>query len=150
LGADDEGYTDFIHHQGYAMGVLALFSAFTFTLMGLILAEVADASVFNIQVILFFLSMLFYLSLYLLGHTLAMNTYYVKKRPPFAGAYKVFEYGVFVLFELFGLVVPLIFIVWRLYLVAGVNCLAFAAFSIMAIKFILQPLLEAQKAHTRQ
>lgn len=128
------------------MGVLGLFSAFTFTLISLILAEIADASVFNMQVILFFLSMLFYLSLYLLGHTLAMNTYYVKKRPPFVGAYKVYEYGVFVLFELFGLVVPLIFIVWRLYLLAGVNCLAFAAFSIMGTKFILGPLLKAQKS----
>ncbi len=74
-----------------------------------------------------------------------MNTYYVKKRPPFDGVYKVFEYGMFALFELFGLVVPLIFVVWRLYLLAGVTCLAFAAFSIMATKFILGPLLKAQK-----
>ena len=132
------------------MGVLGLFSAFTFTLIGLILAEVADASVFNIQVILFFLSMLFYLSLYLLAHTLAMNAYYVKKAPPFVGAYKVYVYGVPVLFELFGLVVPLIFIVWRLYLLAGVNCLAFAAFSIMGIKFILSPVLKAHNSRARQ
>ncbi len=146
----DGDYSDFSLHLGYVMGVLGLFSAFTFTLICLIIVEIADPSIFQIQAILLFLSILFYLSLYLLADTLAMDNYYCGKLPRWEGSFKAFEYSLFVLFNSFGLVVPLIFLSWSLFLLAGVTAIIFAVFSILGVKFILWPLLRFRRSSSER
>jgi hypothetical protein len=144
-----DDYSDFSLHLGYVMGVLGLFAAFTFTLICLIIAEISDPSIFQIQAILLFLSILFYLSLILLADTLAMDNYYCGKLPPLVGSYKIFEYALFILFDMFGLVVPLIFISWSLWLLAEITTIIFTISSILAIKFILIPLLKVRKSQSK-
>ncbi len=145
LSKTDEDYSDFSLHLGYVMGALGLFSAFTFTLICLIVAEVADPSVFQIQIILMFLSLLFYLSLYLLADSLAMDTHYCGKLPRLVGTYKFFEYALFVLFDMFGLVVPVLFLSWSLFTLAGICVIIYAVFSVMAVQFVIRPLIKFRK-----
>ncbi len=141
----DDGYKDFSLHMGYVIGVIGLFCAFTFTLICLIVAEIANPSLLQIQVILSLLSLLFYLSLYLLADSLAMDLHYCGRLPPLIGSYRTFEYGVFILFYMFGLVVPLIFLSWSLFAVAMICVAMYMVFSGMAIHFILRPLLKFRK-----
>ena len=141
----NDGYQDFSLHMGYVIGVIGLFCAFTFTLICLIIAEIADPSIFQIQVILLLLSLLFYVSLYLLADSLAMDLHYCGRLPPLVGSYKAWEYGVFVLFYMFGLVVPLIFLSWSLFTIAAICVVIYGIFSIMAIQFIVRPLLKFRK-----
>ena len=141
----DVGYLDFSLHMGYVIGVIGLFCAFTFTLICLILAEIADPSIFQIQVILTLLSLLFYVSLYLLADSLALDLHYCGRLLPLVGSYKAFEYGVFVLFYMFGLVVPLIYFSWSQITIALIAATVYVVFSIMAMQFILRPLLKFRK-----
>ncbi len=145
MGSEGD-YSDFSLHLGYVMGVLGLFSAFTFTLICLIIVEIADPSIFPIQALLLFLSILFYLSLFLLADTLAMDNRYCGKLPQWAGSFKVFEYSLFVLFDVFGLVVPLIFLSWSMFVLASVTIIIFVVFSVLAVKFIVLPLLRFRRA----
>ena len=142
----DDGYQDFSLHMGYVIGTIGLFSAFTFTVICLIVAEIADPSVFQIQVILLLLSLLFYVSLYLLADSLTMDLHYCGRLPPLVGSYKAFEYGVFILFYMFGLVVPLLFLTWSLFPIATVSLVMYGAFSVVANLFIVRPLLKFRKA----
>lgn len=141
----DSDYVDFSRHLGCLMRVLGLFSAFTFTLICLIITQIADPSLFHVQVLLLFLSVLFYLSLYLLADTLNMDTNYCGNLPPLVGSYKAFEYALFVLFNLFALTVPMLFLSWHLYLLAVISSVVFVVFSVLSIKFIVLPLLKARK-----
>lgn len=143
---NNEGYQDFSLHMGYVIGTIGLFSAFTFTVICLIVAEIADPSIFQIQVILVLLSLLFYVSLYLLADSLNMDLHYCGRLPPFVGSYRAFEYGVFILFYMFGLVVPLLFLTWSLFTIAIVSLVMYGVFSVIAIQFILRPLLKFRKA----
>lgn len=142
----NEGYQDFSLHMGYVIGTIGLFSAFTFTVICLIIAEVADPNIFQIQIILLLLSLLFYVSLYLLADSLVMDLHYCGRLPPLVGSYKAFEYGVFILFYMFGLVVPLLFLTWSLFATAAVSFIMYGVFSVIAIQFILRPLLKFRKS----
>ncbi len=146
MSSSNSGYSDFSIHMGYVIAVIGLFCAFTFSLICLLLAEIADPSVFQVQVILSLLGLLFYASLYLLADSLAMDLHYCGRLPPLVGSYKTFEYGVFVLFYMFGLVVPLILFSWSLFAIALVAVLIYGVFSVMAMQFIIRPLLKFRRS----
>ncbi len=141
----DEDYYGFIQHNGYVMGVLGAFSAFTFGTICLIITSIPDPSVFYIQSSLMFISALFYTSMYLLGDSLTRSLYYCRKRSVFDRHDVFYNAGIFVLFYLFGLIVALIFLVWNLYVISAICTVIYVISGIAASKFIISPLLAQRR-----
>lgn len=127
------------------MEVLSLFSAFTFAAICLIITEIADPSGFYVQSSLLFLSILFYISLYLLGDSLTRSLAYCKKRSMYSRHDFLSDVGVFVLFYLFGLVVAVIFLLWSLYVLFGISISVYAISSVAAAKLIILPFVQKRK-----
>ncbi len=140
-----EDYSGWIQHNGYIMGVLGIFSAFTFAAICLIITGIPDPSVVYVQITLLYLSALFFVSLYLLGDSLTRSLSYCRRRSLFDRHDVMYNIGIFVLFYWFGLVVALIFLVWNLFVLFGVSIIMYIISGALASKFIIHPFLEKRK-----
>lgn len=138
----NDDYSGFIQHNGYVLGVLGAFAVFTFGAVCLIITVIPDPSKSHIQFTLLFLSVLFYISLYLLGDGLTRNLSLCRKRSVYDRHDVMYNIGVFTLFYLFGLNVVLIFLVWNLYVLSSISAITYVITGILGVRFVIQPLLQ--------
>ncbi len=135
-------YYGWIQHNGFVMGVLGTFGAFTFAAICLIITSIADPSAFYVQVILLFLTGIFFVSMYLLGDSLTRSLSYCRRRSLYDRHDVVYNVGIFVLFYWFGLVVTLVFLIWGLFVLFGISLMMYVASGVLGSKFIVRPFLE--------
>ena len=138
----NEDYSGFIDHNGYVMGVLGIFSAFTFGTICLVITRIPDPSAFHIQFGLAFIGALLYASLYLLGDCLTRSVHYCRKHSVYDRHDAMFNIGIFALFYLFGLIGALIFLVWNLFVLSAIYAIMFVVSGIAGAKFIVIPYLK--------
>lgn len=140
-----DDYSGFIQHNGYVIGVLSGFAAFTFGTICLIITSIPNPSQLNVQSTMLFLSILFYASMYLIGDGLTRNLSLCRKRSVYDNHDVVFNIGLFVLFYMFGLIVFLMFMLWDLFVLSGISVILYVATGIAGARFIVKPLLEQRR-----
>lgn len=140
-----DDYSGFIQHNGYVIGVLSGFAAFTFGTVCLIITSIPDPGQLHVQFTMLFLSVLFYASMYLLGDGLTRNLSLCRKRSVYDSHDVVFNVGLFALFYMFGLMVFLIFLLWSLFVLSGICVILYIATGIAGARFIVKPLLQQRR-----
>ncbi|MDD1776494.1 MAG: hypothetical protein LUP94_03965, partial [Candidatus Methanomethylicus sp.] len=103
-----------------------------------------DAKNVYVQTTLLFISALFYVSLYLLGDSLARSAAHCKKLPLHGRAvdpYRNFNFGLFAMFYALGLSVILIYFTWDLYLIAEISIAIYAITLVAGTRLVIRPFL---------
>ena len=126
-------YSEYFSHNGVIVQVLSLFCGFIFTSLTILLTYLQNKGGFLTQVTIFFLTLIFYFSLYVLLDNLEMAFHYIddipqltlKVRPFFSLLLIFYFFGtstllMFLLFDLLYLAV-ISGVIWVLVVVASIN-----------------------------
>ena len=113
--ADDKNpYSDYFDHNRTIVGVLSLFSGFLFTSITILLNQLQNKNEMLPQATLLFLTILFYIALYVLLDNLEMGFHYIKDIPPMTMKVRPF-FNLLVIFYLFGAATVLMFLLFGLF-----------------------------------
>jgi hypothetical protein len=107
-------YSDYFDHNRTIVGVLSLFSGFLFTSITILLNQLQNKNEMLPQATLLFLTILFYIALYVLLDNLEMGFHYIKDIPPMTLKVRPF-FNLLVIFYLFGAATVLMFLLFGLF-----------------------------------
>ena len=107
-------YSDYFDHNRTIVGVLSLFSGFLFTSITILLNQLQNKNEMLPQATLLFLTILFYIALYVLLDNLEMGFHYIKDIPPMTLRIRPF-FNLLVIFYLFGTATVLMFLLFGLF-----------------------------------
>lgn len=107
-------YSDYFDHNRTIVGVLSLFSGFLFTSITILLNQLQNKNEMLPQATLLFLTILFYIALYVLLDNLEMGFHYIKDIPPMTMKVRPF-FNLLVIFYLFGAATVLMFLLFGLF-----------------------------------
>ncbi len=123
MADDSNQYSDYFNHNRSIIDVLSLFSGFLFTSVTILLNWLQNKNELLAQATLLFLTILFYISLYVLLDNLEMAFHYIKDIPPLTLKVRPFFY-LLLIFYLFGATTVLMFALFDLFylsLISGVT-----------------------------
>jgi hypothetical protein len=113
--ADDKNpYSDYFDHNRTIVGVLSLFAGFLFTSITILLNQLQNKNEMLPQATLLFLTILFYIALYVLLDNLEMGFHYIRDIPPMTLKVRPF-FNLLVIFYLFGTATVLMFLLFGLF-----------------------------------
>jgi len=122
MANDKNPYSDYFDHNRAIVGVLSLFSGFLFTSITILLNQLQNKTEMLPQATILFLTIVFYIALYVLLDNLEMAFHYIKEIPPMTLKVRPF-FNLLVIFYLFGAATVLMFLLFDLFylsLVSGV------------------------------
>jgi hypothetical protein len=126
-------YSEYFDHNRTIVGVLSLFSGFLFTSITILLNWLQNRNELLAQATILFLTLLFYLSLYVLLDNLEMGFHYIKDIPPLTLKVRPF-FNLLLIFYLFGTATILMFLLFNLFylsLISGVTWVIIVILSLM-------------------
>ena len=126
-------YSEYFDHNKTIAGVLSLFSGFLFTSITILLNWLQNKNALLAQATVLFLTLLFYISLYVLLDNLEMGFHYIKDIPPLTLKVRPF-FNLLLIFYLFGAATVLMFVLFGLFylsLISGVTWIIIVALSLM-------------------
>ncbi len=118
---NEDVYYSYFEHNKIISHVLSLFSGFIFTSITVLLAWLKNPEDIFAQTTILFLTILFYVSLYVLINNLEMPFHYIKNIPPMTSKVRPFFF-LLVVFYLFGASTVMMFLLYHLFylsLIAG-------------------------------
>lgn len=133
MAKDEESYSAYFDHNRTIVGVLSLFSGFLFTSITILLNFLQNRKELLTQATILFLTLLFYISLYVLLDNLEMAFHYIKEIPPMTLKVRPF-FNLLVIFYLFGaatILMLLLFDLFYLSLVSGVTWVIIVILSLL-------------------
>lgn len=131
---NEEPYSPYFEHNKTIAHVLSLFSGFIFTSITLLLTRLNNTEDTLAQATLLFLTVLFYVSLFVLIDNLEMPFHYIKNIPPMTLKVRPFFF-LLVIFYLFGASTVMMFLFYHLFylsLISGLIWLAIVFLSILS------------------
>ena len=131
---NEEKYSSYFDHNKIIAQVLSLFSGFIFTSITLLLTRLNDLGDSFAQATLLFLTILFYMTLFVLINNLEMPFHYIKNIPLMTLKVRPFFF-LLVIFYLFGASTVMMFLLFHLLylsLVSGVLWFALVIVSIFS------------------
>jgi len=126
-------YSEYFDHNKTIAGVLSLFSGFLFTSITILLNWLQNKNELLAQATVLFLTLLFYISLYVLLDNLEMGFHYIKDIPPLTLKVRPF-FNLLLIFYLFGATTVLMFLLFDLFylsLISGVTWVIIVILSLM-------------------
>jgi len=126
-------YSEYFDHNKTIAGVLSLFSGFLFTSITILLNWLQNKNELLAQATVLFLTLLFYISLYVLLDNLEMGFHYIKDIPPLTLKVRPF-FNLLLIFYLFGAATVLMFLLFDLFylsLISGVTWVIIVILSLM-------------------
>lgn len=133
MAKDEESYSAYFDHNRTIVGVLSLFSGFLFTSITILLNFLQNRKELLTQATILFLTLLFYISLYVLLDNLEMAFHYIKEIPPMTLKVRPF-FNLLVIFYLFGAATVLMLLLFDLFylsLVSGVTWVIIVILSLL-------------------
>jgi hypothetical protein len=140
----EKDYSDYFGHNRTISSVLSLFCGFLFTSIIILLTAYPNTGEFIAQVTLFFLTFIFYISLYTLIDNLEMGFHYIKDIPPLTLRVAPF-FRLVLVFYLFGTAVVLMFLLFDLFSLALASGILWAIFVLVSIRSIIIPFVRNSK-----
>jgi hypothetical protein len=110
---DKSTFSDYFEHNSIIVQVLSLFCGFLFTSITILLTWLQNRSELFAQAAILFLTILFYLSLYVLLDNLEMRFHYIEEIPPLTLKVRPF-FNLLLIFYLFGAATVLMFLLFDL------------------------------------
>ena len=110
---DKSTFSDYFEHNSVIVQVLSLFCGFLFTSITILLTWLQNRSELFAQAAILFLTILFYLSLYVLLDNLEMRFHYIEEIPPLTLKVRPF-FNLLLIFYLFGAATVLMFLLFDL------------------------------------
>ena len=141
----DEHYEQYFSHNRAIASTLSLFCGFIFTAITLLLTSYPNIQDSLAQITLFFLTFVFYVSLYTLMDNLEMGFHYIEKVPPLTLRVAPF-FRLLIVFYLFGTAVVLMFVLFGLLNLAVVSGTLWAIFVLVSILSIVRPFIKQSVA----
>jgi hypothetical protein len=141
----DKDYSDFAKHLGNAGNAIAIFAGFTLTTLVLVITRFSDPSAFLVQVILYILTLLFYLFSFLLAWISNLDLFFIKNIPPWSTGMKICSFLEFLGISLLGLVMPALFLFFGLTLLCALSIVTWAVFVTGGYFFTVKPITRIRK-----
>ncbi len=113
MSEEKTSYSEYFSHNSTIVEVLSLFCGFLFTSITILLTALQNKGGMLAQSTLLFLTLIFYLSLYVLLDNLEMAFHYIKDIPPLTLKVKPFFY-LLLIFYFFGTSTVLLFLLFDL------------------------------------
>lgn len=150
MSTDDEDYSDYRAHNASIISALSLFCGFQFTAITLLINALPNREQPLAQVTLFFLTVLFNLSISTLVDTLVTGIYYVRNVPPFTRRIRFYNMRLMLIFYLFGIAIVLMFLLWSLFVLALASAITWALVVILNYIYTVKPFNEYRRKQTIQ
>jgi hypothetical protein len=136
LEDNKESYPDYAQHLSNLMNGMMFLGGFIFTAVTILLTFVPNLTSAHVQLTLLFLTMVFYLAV-LSGGTYAVEElYYLEHVPPLTKHIMAQSAMTFLVFVLFGVTFPLLFLLWDLITlttISGLIWLVIVIYSVFSI-----------------
>jgi len=129
---NEEKYSSYFDHNKIIAQVLSLFSGFIFTSITLLLTRLNDLGDSFAQATLLFLTILFYMTLFVLINNLEMPFHYIKNIPLMTLKVRPFFF-LLVIFYLFGASTVMMFLLFHLLYLSLVSGVLWSAIVIVSI-----------------
>ena len=132
VSKDKNSYSGYFAHNSVIVGVLSLFCGFLFTSIAILLTSLQSRSSLLGQATILFITLVFYFSLYVLLDNLEMAFHYIEEIPPLTLKVRPF-FNLLLVFYLFGFSTVLMFLLFDLFylaLISGVNWVLIVIYSI--------------------
>jgi len=146
---DEEDYSDYIKHMSNLSSVGSLLAGFTFTTITILITRLPDPSSIMSQLVLFFMAVLFFLFIFLVGWNANTIIYFCRNVPPKTKQLSIFTLLTLVSYILLGVTVILMFLLWNLIYLALASGIVWALLIILFFIFILKPFLTNPFPETR-
>jgi hypothetical protein len=125
-------YSDYFEHNNVIVQVLSLFCGFLFTSLTILLTWLQNKEEILAQTTILFITLLFYVSLYVLLDNLEMRFHYIENIPPLTLKIRPF-FNLLMIFYLFGTATVMMLLLSGLFylsLISGVIWVAIVSLSI--------------------
>jgi hypothetical protein len=132
MAKDEKSYSEYFDHNRTIVGVLSLFSGFLFTSITILLNWLQNKNELLAQATFLFLTLLFYLSLYVLLDNLEMGFHYIKDIPPLTLKVRPF-FNLLLIFYLFGAATVLMFLLFNLFYLSLISGVTWAIIVILSL-----------------
>lgn len=125
-------YSEYFEHNGVIVGVLSLFCGFLFTSITILLTSLQNKEGLLAQATIFFLTLIFYFSLYVLLDNLEMAFHYIEDIPPLTLKIRPF-FNLLLIFYFFGTATILMFLLFDLIFLAMISAIVWVLVVIASI-----------------
>ena len=149
MTTNEKDYSDYIKHLSNLNSVGSLLAGFTFTTLTLLITRLPDPSSIMSQLVLFFIAVLFYLFIFLVGWNANTIIYFCRNVPPKTKQLSIFNLLTVMSYILLGVTVILMFLLWNLIYLALASGIVWALLVISFFIFVLKPFLTKPFPETR-
>jgi hypothetical protein len=132
MANNENAYSEYFDHNRTIAGVLSLFSGFLFTSITILLNWLQNKNELLAQATVLFLTLLFYISLYVLLDNLEMGFHYIKDIPPLTLKVRPF-FNLLLIFYLFGAATVLMFLLFDLFYLSLISGVTWAIIVILSL-----------------
>ena len=139
--ATSSDYSDYLKYISTISGITALFAGFDFTVLTLLLTRLPDPSSVPAQIILYVMSVLFLILIYLVGWTGNLLMYLCRRVPPMTPRLRATAVLVFGAHLSVCTPVFLMFFLWQMTVLASATLVTWIAFAIISYVYIWRPLI---------
>jgi hypothetical protein len=149
MTAEKKDYTNYIMFLSNGVNVASLFAAFTFTVITLLMTQLPDPSLPFAQVILLFLAFIFDFLIFIIGWSTWLVLYFSMWVPPMTRPARAGTVAAHILYQLFSIVVILMFLLWDLEWLALAAFLMWCIFLGLTYVFIYRPLTRFRETRAK-
>ena len=142
MTTDETDYSDYIKHMSSFNSEFTFIAGFTFTTLTLLITLLPDPSSIMAQLTFFFLAILFDLLIFLVSWNTINNIYFCRNVPPLTKRLAMFNWLLFLCFNLSGVAIILVFLLSDLIYLAIASGIVWALSVIANFIFTYKPLLE--------
>jgi hypothetical protein len=149
MTTEKKDYTNYIMFLSNGTNVASLFAVFTFTVITLLMTQLPDPSLPFAQVILFFLAFIFDFLIFIIGWTTWLVVYFCEWVPPMTKPARAGTIAAHILYQLFSIVIILMFLLWNLVWLALAALLMWCVFLVLTFAFIYRPLTRFRETRAK-
>jgi O-antigen/teichoic acid export membrane protein len=139
-----KSYSDYAQNLSNVMNGMFFFAGFTFTVVAILLTFLPNPKALQSQLTLLFLTVIFYLTVFIASFFMIEVTHYVEK-PQLGERGRTINALVFLTFLLIGLTFPLLFLLWDLTSLAAVSGLIWLVFGVSIFLFVFKRKIEVDR-----
>lgn len=144
MAKNEDSYSAYFDHNRTIVGVLSLFSGFLFTSITILLTSLQNKEEILAQATILFLTLVFYMSLYVLLDNLEMGFHYIKNIPLLTLKVRPF-FSLLVIFYLFGTATVMMFLLFGLFYLSLVSGVIWILIVISSLKSTVKRFYEQSK-----
>ncbi len=139
MSKEKNDLSDYMSHNHGILSAISLLSGFLFSAIAVLVSIFPSLNPFQAQIVLLGLTAVFDLSLYTLMDCIVMDSYYVKRLPPFTKHLRSFNFRLMMVFYTFGATNVLLFFLWNLFYLASITTAMWVTVVVVSYFSIVKP-----------